>query len=55
MTLVISELQKSGFIPRDTCINEASYFYTSLGIDDMYFETESVQTIGKQNVFVFRS
>jgi glutamate dehydrogenase len=38
-------LEKSGFIPEDFVEPETDWFYYHLGIDDMYFQTESTQVI----------
>ena len=44
--LQVSELVADRkFIPREIVNNEVSWFYGNLGIDDMYFQQESVQTI----------
>ena len=35
------------FIPQDLVDNEVSWFYQNLGIDDMYFQQEAVETIAQ--------
>ncbi|KTW30955.1 glutamate dehydrogenase (NAD(+)) [Pneumocystis jirovecii RU7] len=42
---VVAHLENQGFIPRDLVKNETRWFYENLGIDDMYFQKESVGTI----------
>lgn len=46
MVKVCSHVQEKGFIPQELINNEVTWFYTHLGIDDMYFQQESVETIG---------
>lgn len=43
--LVVAELEKQGKIPLRLCKAEAAFLYGKLGIDDLYFQTESVMTI----------
>lgn len=38
----MDQLERSGFIHPDLVEQETSWFYNDLGIDDMYFSTESV-------------
>lgn len=38
-------VEEKGFIPQDLVENEVSWFYDELGIDDMYFSTETVEVI----------
>ncbi|CAG8527997.1 12955_t:CDS:2 [Ambispora leptoticha] len=45
MLKVCEYLDERGFIPKDLVNNEVSWFYGNLGIDDMYFGGESVETI----------
>ncbi|KAF9941857.1 NAD-dependent glutamate dehydrogenase [Modicella reniformis] len=45
MVQVTEYMSEKGFIPADLAQNEVSWFYGNLGIDDMYFATESVESI----------
>ncbi|KAF9159656.1 NAD-dependent glutamate dehydrogenase [Actinomortierella ambigua] len=45
MLKVTEYLSEKGFIPASLAQNEVSWFYGNLGIDDMYFASESVDTI----------
>ncbi|KAK6519774.1 NAD-dependent glutamate dehydrogenase [Arthrobotrys conoides] len=45
MEAVIGTIEASGFIPAAFIDDEVEWFYTKLGIDDMYFKSESVETI----------
>ncbi|KAG4304681.1 hypothetical protein PORY_002074 [Pneumocystis oryctolagi] len=45
MHLVVAHLENQGFIPKDLVRSETNWFYENLGIDDMYFQKESVGTI----------
>lgn len=38
-------VKQKGFIPADLIQNEVAWFYGNLGIDDMYFQQEPVETI----------
>jgi glutamate dehydrogenase len=40
---VMDGIEEKGFIPPDLVEGETSWFYDSLGIDDMYFATETVE------------
>ena len=42
---VLDQVEEKGFIPEDLVENEVNWFYNDLGIDDMYFQTESVEAI----------
>ncbi|VVT58032.1 uncharacterized protein SAPINGB_P006003 [Magnusiomyces paraingens] len=42
---VMDEIDRQGFIPEHLIENETNWFYNSLGIDDMYFATESIENI----------
>ena len=42
---VMAELDKAEFIPEDFVKMETEWFYNALGIDDMYFSTETVEAI----------
>ncbi|PSN64391.1 NAD-specific glutamate dehydrogenase [Corynespora cassiicola Philippines] len=45
MEAVMDGVEEKGFIPPDFVESETSWFYNELGIDDMYFATESVDAI----------
>ncbi|CAH1762686.1 12089_t:CDS:2 [Entrophospora sp. SA101] len=45
MLKVCEYLESKGFIPKDLVKHEVSWFYGNLGIDDMYFSLESVESI----------
>ncbi|KAG0011843.1 NAD-dependent glutamate dehydrogenase [Entomortierella chlamydospora] len=45
MVQVTEYLSEKGFIPTALAQNEVSWFYGNLGIDDMYFASESVESI----------
>ena len=42
-----------GFIPRELVANEVNWFYTHLGIDDTYFQAESVDVISDHIIALF--
>lgn len=42
---VCTTVESKGFIPQPLVFNEVSWFYGNLGIDDLYFQLESVETI----------
>lgn len=42
MEQVMNGVDEKGFIPEDFVQSETTWFYEQLGIDDMYFATESV-------------
>ena len=44
---VMDQLEEKGFIPPELVENETNWFYNELGIDDMYFQTETVDAITK--------
>ncbi|KAJ5605851.1 Glutamate dehydrogenase NAD-dependent [Penicillium lagena] len=48
MEQVMDQLEEKGFFPSDFVISETSWFYNMLGIDDTYFQTESVENIVTQ-------
>ncbi|KAK4548779.1 glutamate dehydrogenase (NADP(+)) gdh1 [Oleoguttula mirabilis] len=48
MDEVMDQVEEKGFIPGDLVENETKWFYNELGIDDMYFSTETVQNIVSQ-------
>lgn len=45
MAQVCKVIAEKGFIPRELVNGEAEWFYGNLGIDDMYFKLESIDTI----------
>ncbi|CAI7568172.1 unnamed protein product [Penicillium palitans] len=48
MEQVMDILEGKGFFPSDFVISETTWFYNKLGIDDTYFQTESVDAIVTQ-------
>ncbi|KAI9701823.1 MAG: NAD-dependent glutamate dehydrogenase [Candelina mexicana] len=45
MEEVMDQIEEKGFIPPDFVESETSWFYNELGIDDMYFQTETVEAV----------
>lgn len=45
MLSVMDQIEEKGFIPPEFVESETNWFYNELGIDDMYFQTESVPAI----------
>ncbi|EGD95276.1 NAD+ dependent glutamate dehydrogenase, partial [Trichophyton tonsurans CBS 112818] len=45
MVAVSEQLENNGFIPYEFVASETNWFYNLLGIDDMYFQTETVEVI----------
>ena len=45
MEEVMDSVEDKGFIPADLVENEVKWFYNELGIDDMYFSTETSEAI----------
>ncbi|KAJ3105920.1 NAD-dependent glutamate dehydrogenase [Phlyctochytrium bullatum] len=45
MEKVATYIDEKGFIPKELVNNEVTWFYGHLGIDDMYFQVESIDTI----------
>ncbi|CAI6335193.1 unnamed protein product [Periconia digitata] len=45
MEAVMDGVEDKGFIPQDFVESETTWFYNELGIDDMYFATETVEAI----------
>ncbi|KAI9885843.1 MAG: glutamate dehydrogenase (NADP(+)) gdh1 [Watsoniomyces obsoletus] len=43
--IVMDHVEQLGFVPPEFIEGETSWFYNDLGIDDMYFQTESVDAI----------
>ncbi|KAI6786985.1 NAD-specific glutamate, partial [Hortaea werneckii] len=41
----MDQVEEKGFIPSDLVEDETKWFYNDLGIDDMYFSTETVENI----------
>ncbi|PYH90666.1 NAD-specific glutamate dehydrogenase [Aspergillus ellipticus CBS 707.79] len=48
MEEVMDQLEKKGFLPADFVTGETHWFYNQLGIDDTYFQTETVDAIVTQ-------
>ncbi|KAB8241936.1 NAD-specific glutamate dehydrogenase [Aspergillus flavus] len=48
MEQVMDQLESKGFIPTEFVAGEAEWFYNQLGIDDTYFQTETVDAIVTQ-------
>ena len=44
----MDQLEKKGFIPPEFIVGETEWFYNQLGIDDTYFQTETVEAIVTQ-------
>lgn len=44
----MDRLEEKGFFPSDFVVSETTWFYNMLGIDDMYFQTETVDSIVNQ-------
>ncbi|TPX41085.1 glutamate dehydrogenase [Synchytrium endobioticum] len=44
---VAKYVEEKGFIPKELVFNEVSWFYGNLGIDDMYFQLEPVDSIAQ--------
>ena len=47
ITAVSENIISLGFIPKDLVLPEVEWFYENLGIDDLYFQLESIDTISK--------
>ncbi|KAL9595829.1 MAG: hypothetical protein Q9219_006206 [cf. Caloplaca sp. 3 TL-2023] len=45
MDQVMDQIEEKGFIPAEFVESETNWFYNELGIDDMYFQTESVPAV----------
>ena len=45
LDVVGDKIEEKAFIPKDFIDGEVDWFYNGLGIDDMYFQTESVDAI----------
>ncbi|KAH9932722.1 NAD-dependent glutamate dehydrogenase [Epithele typhae] len=50
---VQANVAAKGFIPRELVPNEITWFYTHLGIDDTYFQAESVDVISDHIIALF--
>ncbi|EPT00228.1 hypothetical protein FOMPIDRAFT_1023833 [Fomitopsis schrenkii] len=50
---VLANVTSKGFIPRELVANEINWFYTHLGIDDTYFQSESVDVISDHIIALF--
>lgn len=44
----MDRLEEKGFFPSDFVVSETTWFYNMLGIDDTYFQTETVDSIVNQ-------
>jgi glutamate dehydrogenase len=55
MVHVCSHIRQTGFIPSELIENEVSWFYNNLGIDNMYFVLESVETIASHIIALYGS
>ncbi|KAH9253422.1 hypothetical protein BASA81_008619 [Batrachochytrium salamandrivorans] len=47
MVEVCTYVTDRGFVPKELINNEVSWFYGNLGIDDVYFQQESIETIAQ--------
>ena len=47
ISAVVAHCQSLGYIPAELLQSEVEWFYQNLGIDDLYFQLESVETIAK--------
>ncbi|KAJ3101712.1 NAD-dependent glutamate dehydrogenase [Phlyctochytrium planicorne] len=47
MEKVSAYIDEKGFIPKELVNNEVSWFYGNLGIDDMYFQVEDIDSIAQ--------
>ncbi|OMH86312.1 NAD-specific glutamate dehydrogenase [Zancudomyces culisetae] len=52
-TEVISILEKQGYIPDQLIKSEVEWFYESLGINDMYFETEDPSSVAEHILGIY--
>ncbi|KZS93784.1 NAD-specific glutamate dehydrogenase [Sistotremastrum niveocremeum HHB9708] len=50
---VLAQIQESGFLPSDLVSGEVEWFYTSLRIDDTYFQNESVEAISNHIIALY--
>ncbi|KDQ62057.1 hypothetical protein JAAARDRAFT_170205 [Jaapia argillacea MUCL 33604] len=50
---VQANVAAKGFIPRELIANEVNWFYSHLGIDDTYFQNESVEVITDHIIALF--
>ncbi|KAK2465299.1 hypothetical protein APHAL10511_002653 [Amanita phalloides] len=46
-------VEHEGFIPRELVVGEVHWFYSGLGIDDTYFQNESVEVISDHIIALF--
>ncbi|KAL6304426.1 NAD-specific glutamate dehydrogenase [Sparassis latifolia] len=49
----LTKSSRQGFIPRELVANEVNWFYSHLGIDDTYFQAESVDVISDHIIALF--
>ncbi|TPX36919.1 glutamate dehydrogenase [Synchytrium microbalum] len=47
LNTVAQYVEQKGFIPKELVFNEVSWFYGNLGIDDMYFQLETIESIAQ--------
>lgn len=50
---VCKKVRESGFIPEVFVSAEVSWFYTNLGIDDLYFQLEDVESIARHIISLY--
>ncbi|KAK9464158.1 Glutamate/Leucine/Phenylalanine/Valine dehydrogenase-domain-containing protein [Lipomyces oligophaga] len=53
MEEVMDELDRSAFVPDTLIQDETNWFYNTLGIDDQYFATESVENIANHILSIY--
>lgn len=53
MHIVQSYVKAKGMIPADQVAQEVDLFYNHLGIDDMYFEQETPESVGDNIVLLY--
>ncbi|KAF8347207.1 NAD-specific glutamate dehydrogenase [Amanita rubescens] len=51
--MVEQEVAKKGFIPRELVAGEVTWFYYNLGIDDTYFQNETIEVISDHIIALF--
>ncbi|KAI9208576.1 Glutamate/Leucine/Phenylalanine/Valine dehydrogenase-domain-containing protein [Polychytrium aggregatum] len=52
---VCAHIEEKGFIPKELVQNEVTWFYGNLGIDDMYFSGETVETVAQHIMALYGS
>lgn len=53
MHIVQSYVKAKGMIPDDQVAQEVDLFYNHLGIDDMYFEQETPESVGDNIILLY--